>query len=110
VPAIFAKNIYRRGDRYMIQMQTVEIKIVNLLSSKVILRSSVIDLFEKIEKTPESEIVVDFESVYFMNHSFAHEYLVQKNKSQKTISEIHLSDDVQKMLEIVSRMHENDFK
>ena len=94
----------------MIQTKAAEIEIANLLSSKLILRSSVIDLFEKIEKTPEPEVVIDFESVSFMNHSFAHEYLFQKNKSQKMISEIHLSDDVQKMLEITSRMHESDFK
>ncbi|MCL2142376.1 MAG: STAS-like domain-containing protein [Methanimicrococcus sp.] len=94
----------------MIQTKDAEIDIADAISSNLYLRASAIDFFEKIENAPAQKIVVDFRSVEFINRSFAHEYLTQKNKSTKTISEIHLSEDAQKMLEIVFNVHKNEFK
>ncbi|MDV0446457.1 hypothetical protein MsAg5_02960 [Methanosarcinaceae archaeon Ag5] len=81
-------------------------KIINIgseIAPVLSIRKSAADLFDEFESFPADEILVDFKDVNFMSRAFAHEYVVQKRKSSKNISEIHLSEDAQKMIEIVSR-------
>jgi len=96
----------------MIQTKAVEIDIADAVSSSSILflRSSAVDLFEMIENLPEREIIIDFKNIDFANRSFAHEYLTQKSKSSKTVSEVHLSEDVKMMLDIVFKVHHREFE
>jgi len=94
----------------MIQTEAVEIIIADEISSTLFLRSSAVDLFEMIEKLPEREIIIDFKNINFANRAFAHEYLTQKSKSSKMISEIRLSDDVKMMMDIVFKAHHREFE
>ncbi|MCL2862619.1 MAG: DUF4325 domain-containing protein [Methanimicrococcus sp.] len=94
----------------MAQTVNVEIDIADAISSNLFLRESAIDFFKDIENRTEAEVIIDFASVDFMNRSFAHEYLTQKSKSAKMISETHVSEDVQNMLDIVLKVHQNEFK
>lgn len=89
----------------MTQTETLEIDIANEISPTLFIRKTAVDLFEKIEHAPESVIVVDFKNVDFLNRSFAHEYLKLKYSSEKKISEIHLSNDVELMISIVKNAH-----
>lgn len=93
----------------MNQTKIIEIDIADTISSNLFVRASAVDLFEKIEKMPESDIVIDFENVTFLNRSFAHEYLTQKSKSSKNIYEKHLAKDVKYMIDVVFKVHRNEF-
>jgi len=92
--------------------EAVEINIADAVSSSsnLFLRSSAVDLFEMIENMPEREIIIDFKNIDFANRAFAHEYLTQKSKSSKMISEVHLSEDVKIMLDIVFKVHHREFE
>jgi len=85
-----------------------EINISSEISNVLFIRQTAVELFEKIETMPEKEIIVNFEHVDFSNRSFAHEYLTQKKKCSKTVSEIRLSYDVKEMFDLVRRMDFGD--
>lgn len=93
----------------MNQTRIAEIDIADEIASNLIVRAAAVDLFEQIEKISETEVILDFKSVTFLNRSFAHEYLTQKNKSIKTISEIHLSEDAKRMMDVVFKVHSDEF-
>ncbi|WNY27803.1 STAS-like domain-containing protein [Methanolapillus ohkumae] len=85
-------------------MSSIEkINLANEISPVLFIRESAMELFEKIELNSAKEIVVDFQEINFMSRAFAHEYVVQRRKCSKKISEIHLSKDMEKMIEIVSK-------
>jgi hypothetical protein len=94
----------------MIQSEILEINIGNEISNILFIRQTAIDLFEKIKTLPEQEIIINFQNVNFSNRSFAHEYFTQKRKCSKTVSEICLSDDVEKMFDFVKKKDFSDCK
>lgn len=94
----------------MSQIKSIEIDIADAISSNLFVRATAIDLFEKIERYNEKDIVIDFKKVTFLNRSFAHEYFTQKSKSTKTVSEVHLAEDVKKMMDIVLKVHGAEFQ
>lgn len=61
-------------------------------------------IFQRINE--ESEVILNFENIEFMSRSFAQEYVFQKHNSKCNVTEINMSDSIEKLLEIV----EEDFK
>ena len=59
--------------------------------------------FEEINNLPEDEIKISFENIIFISRSFAQEYFIQKNKTEKIITEINIPEEVSPILEIVER-------
>lgn len=76
------------------------------ISDCLAIRSSVKQLFKNIESLPASAITIDFKDVQFMNRSFAHEYLIQKNHINKKILEINKSQNIVKMFSVVENSSE----
>lgn len=77
------------------------IKLAELLSKDLVFRDSTAKLFAVIERIPEAMVAIDFKGVSSMTMSFAHEYLTQKEASEKKIREINLSANVKKLFEAV---------
>ena len=82
--------------------QPKTICLANAIYEDLALRDSAIRLFEGIEDSPETEIVIDFSGVRSMSRSFADEYFTQRSRSAKTIQETNVPANVRQMLEVVS--------
>lgn len=85
---------------------SVDSKIIELqkrLSDNLAFRKSINDIFDSVEMSPENKIIFDFENVRTMSRSFAHQYLLRKKLSKKSISNINISEHVKKMFEVVER-------
>lgn len=65
------------------------------------MRSSAKSFFKELNNTFKKEIIISFENVEFMSRSFAQEYIQQKKRSNKSINEIKLPEDVEKMFKVV---------
>lgn len=77
-----------------------------ILSQDLTLRHNASVLFDEIESLPEDHITVDFKYVRTMTRSFAQEYTSRKAKSQKTIRETNVSQNIRKMFKVVERVSE----
>lgn len=85
-------------------MKEVEkISLVDLFTSNLGMNSSAKSLFEKLNSDKTKCFELDFDGVKFMSMSFTQEYLYQKSKSDKEISEINLSEDVSQTFNLVSK-------
>lgn len=82
------------------------IKIERFISSNLGMNISAKELFEEINNSPNTNIIIDFTDVFFMGRSFAQEYIYQKMKSDKNIFEENLPEDVEKMFEVVKKDYE----
>ena len=80
-----------------------KIHLVDLFTSNLGMNSSAKLLFEKLNSDETNCFELDFEGVKFMSMSFTQEYLYQKCRSDKKISEINLSDEVSQTLNLVSK-------
>lgn len=77
------------------------ISIKDSISSHLAIRKSAISFFEKeVSNIPSEQLKIDFSNVLSMNHSFAHEYIVNKRSSLKQIEEINVPSNVLKMFEM----------
>lgn len=83
--------------------ETEKINLVDLFTSNLGMNSSAKLLFEKLNSDETNCFELDFEGVKFMSMSFTQEYLYQKCRSDKKISEINLSDEVSQTLNLVSK-------
>ena len=78
------------------------------ISNNLALRSSAKRLFEIINNQPNNEVEINFDEITSISRSFASEYVSNKNISTKSIHEIHVPLNVEKMFEIVN--HKNPRK
>ena len=83
--------------------ETEKINLVDLFTSNLGMNSSAKLLFEKLNSDETNCFELDFEGVKFMSMTFTQEYLYQKCRSDKKISEINLSDEVSQTLNLVSK-------
>ena len=83
--------------------ETEKINLVDLFTSNLGMNSSAKLLFEKLNSDETNCFELDFKGVKFMSMSFTQEYLYQKCRSDKKISEINLSDEVSQTLNLVSK-------
>jgi hypothetical protein len=81
---------------------------VNDCIPELALRKQCDDLFRYIESLPEEHIIVDFEGFDYCSRSFAHQYLINKEKisSKKRIEEVNMSKFIADMFYIVKRQIE----
>ncbi|HIH17347.1 MAG TPA: hypothetical protein HA250_02575 [Nanoarchaeota archaeon] len=67
----------------------------------IITRDTFSHFFERINSSREKEIVIDFKKVGFISRSCADEYLKLKKRSEKSIVERNLSNEVKSMFKVV---------
>lgn len=80
----------------------MRLKVAEVLSENLILRDTANMLFDMVEKNDEKEVVLDFEGVRSISRSFAHQYVLRRKSSPKTIKEENVPEEVLKMFRIVS--------
>ncbi len=83
-----------------------KVKIIDIaedISNNLAFRQSANEFVEHLNKLKENEIVIDFSKVTFMTSSFAHQYLLNKKKSKKDISEANIPSTIQQMFELVEK-------
>lgn len=79
------------------------IQLEKMYSANIITRRTISELYAKINKLKEKKIIFDFKNIEFMSRSCTDEYIKQKNKSPKKITEINQTKDIQKMFSIVQK-------
>lgn len=70
-------------------------------SEQLYSRDSADSLFQTIEKNTDARIIVDFSKVETISRSFAQQYLLRKNASNKLVTETNVPEYVRKMLDFV---------
>ena len=81
-------------------MATIIIK--DSISRDLALRDYAKIFFNFLESSPDQLITIDFADVLSISRSFAHEYIKNKEKSTKTIQEINIPNNIQRMFDIVT--------
>ena len=85
-------------------MEAEKVKIIRLdkiIAKDLTLRESADELFKVLNSSKENKIIVDFSKIEFMSRAFADEYLNEKQKTTKSITEKNLKTNVKKMFSIV---------
>lgn len=72
-------------------------------SSNLAFRHSADDLFDYINSLSTQKIVIDFTGIKSITRSFAHQYIVNKTKSEKQIAECEIPLTIKPMFELVER-------
>lgn len=83
--------------------KTKIIDIAEKISTNLAFRQSADDFYHNINKLKDSKIAVDFSAVTFMTSSFAHQYLLNKRKSEKHITETNIPPNIHQMFELVEK-------
>lgn len=79
------------------------VKISEVVGPDLATRNGCDNLFRKLEQISETEISLDFSGVSSIGRSFAHQYIINKSSSIKTIREVNIPSSVEQMLEFVKR-------
>lgn len=82
---------------------TRTIRLAEVVYEDLALRDSVTRVFDSIDDSPESDIVVDFSGVRSISRSFADEYVQRRSRSTKAVREVNVPDNVRQMIDVVSR-------
>jgi 2-hydroxy-3-keto-5-methylthiopentenyl-1-phosphate phosphatase len=80
-----------------------KIQIAKVISKNLLFRDSVNELFDNINNSEAPEIIIDFRSVQSITRSFAHQYLINKEKSKKTIINVNIPPTIKTMFEIIQK-------
>ncbi|MBR9704858.1 hypothetical protein GOV12_05580 [Candidatus Pacearchaeota archaeon] len=64
-------------------------------------RHKMSSFFKNINKTKEDKLILDFKNIRFISRSCVDEYLKLKEKSNKTITERNMSNDLKSMFRLV---------
>ena len=80
---------------------SIIISIKDKVSSDLALRDYAKSFFNMLEKESDEKITIDFANVTSISRSFAHEYLLNKQKIKKQIKETNIPSNIQKMFDIV---------
>jgi hypothetical protein len=81
----------------------IKLSLREQISSDLAFRDSADDLFNHINDIDASKIVVDFSGVESITRSFAHQYIMNKVKSDKQIVECDIPSEIEPMFELVER-------
>jgi uncharacterized protein YaiL (DUF2058 family) len=82
-----------------------KIQLAKVISKNLIFRNSADELFNYINNFKVSEIIIDFHKIQSITRSFAHQYLINKQRSEKNIIDVNISPHVKNMFELVGRTH-----
>lgn len=85
-------------------VETVVIK--DKINSSLEMNSSAIEFLEEVKQINDSDILIDFEGVVFVSRSFAQAYFSNKNKINKNIDEINISEVVKPLMEMIKNKFE----
>ena len=84
--------------------EKTKIKIIRpdqIIAKDLTLRESADRLFQVLNSSKENKIIVDFSKIEFISRSFTDEYLNEKQKTKKSITEKNLKTNVKKMFMVV---------
>ncbi|NQE46590.1 hypothetical protein C5S31_11270 [ANME-1 cluster archaeon GoMg2] len=81
----------------------IVLRIADRISENLAFRDSVDNLFSYIASLEETNIIIDFLGIKSITGSFAHQYVINKKKAIKHITERNIPLDVKKMFELVER-------
>ncbi|HUY01277.1 MAG TPA: DUF4325 domain-containing protein [Candidatus Deferrimicrobium sp.] len=80
-----------------------KIKLAKVISKNLIFRNSANELFDNINKSDVSEIIIDFNKIQSITRSFAHQYLINKQRSKKNIIDVNISPHVKNMFDLIEK-------
>jgi hypothetical protein len=76
-------------------------RVVDLLSSNLMLRSAADLLFDTLDNEGSETIELDFSGIESISGAFAHQYLRRRDSSSMKIIESNMPDNIRKMMEVV---------
>ena len=79
------------------------IVLSKLLGTYPSTRKSVDELFKKINSMKAKNIIIDFNNVFGITHSFAAQYIYNKNNCTKSIKEINKNENVNSMFNVIGK-------
>lgn len=85
---------------------SVTVKVAEEIAPNLMLRGVADAFFDKLEKRNANHVIIDFKGAKSISRSFAHQYVVRKNRPKKTINEANMNDDIRRMFYIVVRQSE----
>ncbi|KZX11098.1 hypothetical protein [Methanobrevibacter filiformis] len=80
-----------------------EIKIKDSINSSLEMNSAASEFFKEVNELPDDEIKISFENVIFMSRSFAQEYILQKNKTNKIIDEVNVPESIAPLFNMLEK-------
>ncbi|MHB1707851.1 MAG: STAS-like domain-containing protein [Thermoplasmataceae archaeon] len=83
----------------------MRLKVSQVVGPDLATRNGCDNLFLLLEQNPDDEVILDFSDVASISRSFAHEYLMKKIASAKTISEASVPHVVSRMFEFVKNQN-----
>lgn len=86
------------------------IHIKDEILSDLALRDMADSFFDQLEIMPEDNIQIDFSNICSISRSFAHQFITRKNTTRKTITEINMPENVQKMFRVIHNEISNKSK
>jgi len=75
--------------------------------NNIFTRSKISSFFDKINRLKEDKISIDFSDIEFISRSCVDEYLKLKNKSNKTLIERKMSNEISSMFSLVENQQKN---
>ena len=87
----------------MSKVNREKIPLAEFISKNLLLRSSADELFNYINNLELNDIIIDFNTVQAITRAFTHQYLSNKKKCQKKITDINLSPQIRNMFEIIEK-------
>ena len=84
--------------------ETVVIK--DKINSSLEMNSAAVEFLDDVDKINDKDILIDFTGVVFVGRSFAQSYFTKKNKLNKNISEINISEEVKPLMEMIQKKFE----
>lgn len=85
-------------------VETVVIK--DKINSSLEMNSTAVEFLEEVDTIDDSDILIDFKGVIFVSRSFAQSYYTKKNKLNKNIKEINLSEGVKPLMDMIRKKFE----
>ena len=84
-------------------MENKNIKIREQIADMLSTRQTIIELFNNISTYKENEIILDFKNVEFISRSASDQLYKEIQKSSKIIKLINTTENVDKMMKIVTK-------
>lgn len=79
------------------------IKISDEINNALDFNESATEFIEKLNDMDDNEFIIDFEGVFFVSRTFAQAYYASKKRSNKSISEINFSNEVEPLMLMVEK-------
>ena len=70
------------------------------------MNSAAVEFLDNVDKIKDNDILIDFTGIIFVSRSFAQSYFTKKNKINKNITEINISENVKPLMEMIQKKFE----